>query len=307
MQSPEAAEKTQTFKRAPGLWWYLGVPNWINIGASVKHPTTRRRRSKTVLCKLWLKARSGKRCPPKNAPHWWGCPNGIYCRFAHGPEELDNINKSPAPSEQDRREAESIARIQDTYENMKDIQQNMSNAVQLGLRRSNASPIADDSGVEIDADAGDANGSICLGGQVGFGATGEIQGRSQFATVGAMSHGSDKGLLYYEVEILTGYLSQVGWASTTFSPNEVDASGVGDEPESWAYDGARAKSKGDSVIAPYGKRNVGDVVGCIFDVKCHTRILFKWRRRELYACNLNVKTLYLCISLESGEIVRKVY
>ena len=69
------------------------------------------------------------------------------------------------------------------------------------------------------------------------GSTGEIEGRSKFGTIGAISHGASTGILYYEVEILGNLWSWVG--IHFISPNEFEASGTGDEPGSWAYDGAR--------------------------------------------------------------------
>lgn len=42
---------------------------------------------------------------------------------------------------------------------------------------------------------------------------------------------------YYEVELLTGGVMQIGWADQLFKADAMNGDGVGDDVHSWAYDG----------------------------------------------------------------------
>ena len=42
---------------------------------------------------------------------------------------------------------------------------------------------------------------------------------------------------YYEVELLSGGLVQLGWATAAFTVDGEQGDGVGDTTTSWAYDG----------------------------------------------------------------------
>ena len=41
----------------------------------------------------------------------------------------------------------------------------------------------------------------------------------------------------YEVTLLTEGLMQIGWAQTGFTSNSESGDGVGDDKQSWSYDG----------------------------------------------------------------------
>lgn len=70
--------------------------------------------------------------------------------------------------------------------------------------------------------------------------SGEVRGQEEFSTVQASDSALyDFGSWYYELELLTGGLMQVGWACTGFEPSALGGNGVGDHPRSWAYDGFR--------------------------------------------------------------------
>lgn len=70
--------------------------------------------------------------------------------------------------------------------------------------------------------------------------SGEVRGQEEFSTVQASHfHLQGPGCWYYEVELVTCGLMQVGWACTGFEPSALGGDGVGDHPRSWAYDGFR--------------------------------------------------------------------
>lgn len=80
---------------------------------------------------------------------------------------------------------------------------------------------------------------------------------------------------YYEYRLLTKGLHQVGWCSGTFEPQpELDRvhnayvdHGVGDEPNSYGFDGSRQQLFVAGRPMPYGTVwKQGDVVGCYLDL-----------------------------------------
>ena len=132
-----------------------------------------KRHMKTSICKLWLKARNGKRRPPDGAPRWWGCPNGQFCRFAHGEEELKPDECTALYKPENALETASMHRIQQANSSMEEIRQSMASAVEAGL--SKAVPVTINTikgaykGVgDINITTGDADGSICLAGELGW-------------------------------------------------------------------------------------------------------------------------------------------
>jgi hypothetical protein len=81
-----------------------------------------------------------------------------------------------------------------------------------------------------------------------------------------------KGKVYYEIELSSSGVMQLGWASPCFKPAESEQNGVGDYGYSFAVDGSRKKKwyKGDH---PYGGNwswKEGDVVGCSIDFDAAT-------------------------------------
>ena len=125
------------------------------------------------------------------------------------------------------------------------------------------------------------------------GSVAEVEGLADFASVAVCGAGlwqagdgapSRPHGVYYEVELLSGGVAQIGWATSAFAEAMRTASlshssflststsmvaaalaegdGVGDHEASWAFDGSRRlKWNGESL--PYGRQwEAGDVVGC---------------------------------------------
>jgi hypothetical protein len=66
---------------------------------------------------------------------------------------------------------------------------------------------------------------------------------------------------YYEVEVVSGGLAQIGWADPGFASSADAADGVGDNDSSWAYDGSRQLKWHAEKSAPYGDAwAAGDIV-----------------------------------------------
>lgn len=73
------------------------------------------------------------------------------------------------------------------------------------------------------------------------------------------------GRYYYEIEVLSEGLMQVGFADESFRCDPSSGQGVGDHLHSWAYDGLRSK-KWNVACDSYGKRwHIGDIVGALLD------------------------------------------
>ncbi|ORX95491.1 SPRY-domain-containing protein [Basidiobolus meristosporus CBS 931.73] len=78
-----------------------------------------------------------------------------------------------------------------------------------------------------------------------------------------------EGTWYYEVQLLTAGIMQIGWATkyTAFRPEE--GVGVGDDDHSFAFDGRRKLAWSEGYPIPYGGANSwteGDILGIFLDM-----------------------------------------
>jgi hypothetical protein len=103
--------------------------------------------------------------------------------------------------------------------------------------------------------------------------TGEVEGSSDFCTaavnVAVPARALETEAWYYEVELLTAGVIQLGWARVGFSFH-AEGSGVGDDGCSWSYDGSRGAifhGENDENAMKFGATagpwKAGDVVGCL--------------------------------------------
>jgi len=76
------------------------------------------------------------------------------------------------------------------------------------------------------------------------------------------------GSWYYEATLCTSGIMQIGWATRHCQFNSEDGSGVGDDTNSFAFDGCRRKVWHRGAGEPYGPRRwrSGDVVGVLLDL-----------------------------------------
>ena len=124
----------------------------------------------------------------------------------------------------------------------------------------------------------------------------QIQTKTNFATFGVVldtSRLTKDALYYWELRLVTGGLSQVGWATGKFSPHSETGDGVGDDAYSYAYDGSRSIKLHKSESAEYGEAwSAGDVVGC------------SWNQADgTVSFSLNGKALGVCYTVPAGTLV----
>ena len=68
---------------------------------------------------------------------------------------------------------------------------------------------------------------------------------------------------------------QVGWADAHFKAVIEEGKGVGDDTNSWAYDGTRSLKWHNNVSSSYGKQwKAGDIIGCALNLNHPTEISF---------------------------------
>lgn len=94
-----------------------------------------------------------------------------------------------------------------------------------------------------------------------------LQSKSDFSTMVLVLERMPKAPVYYEVQLETAGISQVGWADLmNFRPNTDTGDGVGDDTGSFAFDGSRTRKFHDGTDETYGQEwKAGDVIGCLYD------------------------------------------
>jgi hypothetical protein len=94
-------------------------------------------------------------------------------------------------------------------------------------------------------------------------ADGTVTGSGEFnsaCVLGCALRG--EGSWYYEVELQSEGVMQLGWADNLFEGDSTNGDGVGDDTHSWAYDGVRQQAW-NGKEKDYGDQwATGDVVGC---------------------------------------------
>ena len=98
----------------------------------------------------------------------------------------------------------------------------------------------------------------------------QLQSKSEFGTMAlVLDKAPDSDCsLYFEVQVVTGGLAQVGWADLTdFAPDTEAGDGVGDHGSSYAIDGSRCQKFHSGTEESYGEPwKDGDVIGCKYNV-----------------------------------------
>ncbi|KAL8008320.1 putative vacuolar protein sorting-associated protein [Plasmopara halstedii] len=152
---------------------------------------------------------------------------------------------------------------------------------------------------------------ICLCGRVDIDRSGEIEGLSNFGSISTVGVSLFDGKWFYEVEVVTSGLIQIGWIDGYFEGSSDQGEGVGDHAHSWSYDGNRQR-RWNSGSFSYGEKwRAGDIVGCLLDLTTQEMTFFR------NGVNLGVAySVVHCsredprsglmpgISLERGEIIR---
>uniref|UniRef100_K3W722 B30.2/SPRY domain-containing protein n=1 Tax=Globisporangium ultimum (strain ATCC 200006 / CBS 805.95 / DAOM BR144) TaxID=431595 RepID=K3W722_GLOUD len=151
--------------------------------------------------------------------------------------------------------------------------------------------------------------SIC--GRVDLDRSGEIEGLSNFGSISTVGVSLFQGKWFYEVEVVTSGLIQIGWIDGYFQGSSDQGEGVGDHSHSWSYDGNRQR-RWNSGSSSYGEKwKAGDVIGCLLDLTTCEMSFFRnginlGVAYSDFKCDPSDKKTGLMpgISLERGEIIR---
>lgn len=151
--------------------------------------------------------------------------------------------------------------------------------------------------------------SVC--GRVDIDRSGEIEGLSNFGSISTVGVSLFHGKWFYEVEVVTSGLIQIGWIDGYFQGSSDQGEGVGDHTHSWSYDGNRQR-RWNSGSSSYGEKwKAGDVIGCLLDLNACEMTFFRngINLGTAYSdvkCSVSDKKSGMMpgISLERGEIIR---
>ncbi|RHY34166.1 hypothetical protein DYB32_004179 [Aphanomyces invadans] len=162
-----------------------------------------------------------------------------------------------------------------------------------------------------DVATADQNVVLPLCGRVDIDRSGEIEGLSNFGSISAVGVSLYRGKWFYEVEVVTSGLIQIGWIDGYFQGSSDQGEGVGDHAHSWSYDGNRQR-RWNSGSSAYGdKWKAGDIIGCLLNLDDLEMRFFRngvdlgvaYSNLTLIASDARAG-LMPGISLERGEIIR---
>jgi hypothetical protein len=256
--------------------WFLNTPSWAS---KVKKAKSQKNR-KTEICSDWKESRESRNAP-KNAPPWWGCPRGRRCQFAHGDEELRGV------AIEEIKKSKHLAKLNEEQKKKEDymgilmqggayVDDNEVNDLVLeGLRAAKKARMGDSTTVIETSNSKETEihkWLVTFAGDVHNSFDGEIEGKDEFSTVHVPScRITHSNQYYYEVELITDGLMQIGWINELFTIDISEGDGVGDNVNSWSFDGARRKKwhiedsdYGIDVLSSGWKE--GDIIGCFLAI-----------------------------------------
>ncbi|GMF18203.1 unnamed protein product [Phytophthora lilii] len=157
----------------------------------------------------------------------------------------------------------------------------------------------------------DQNCVVPVCGRVDIDSSGEIEGLSNFGSISTIGVSLFRGKWFYEVEVVTSGLIQVGWIDGYFQGSSDQGEGVGDHAHSWSYDGNRQR-RWNSGSSSYGEKwKAGDIIGCLLDLNTQEMTFFRngvnlGVAYSDFKCSTGDKRSGMMpgISLERGEIIR---
>ncbi|CAK5163137.1 unnamed protein product [Aphanomyces euteiches] len=274
--------------------WYLNTPTWAE-GFGKKAATRMKRKRKTIMCISWTQARA-RATPPEGAPLWWGCPRGENCNFAHGETELLGEQLTVYKREEKERKRREKEQELEQYVHPvapSELEEDLNDAFLAGLKKRaalQAQQAAQKAELEtklvfnpsetkwgtstVASRAGSwlvpLNGNVHVQ-QTTKDTNATLEGDGTFGTATAFGCALHAGKWYYEVELLTDGVIQLGWADASFEADDEEGDGVGDHVASWAYDGCREVKWTNGVSATFGSKWVaGDIIGCWVDIDAGT-------------------------------------
>jgi hypothetical protein len=221
--------------------WFMPTPSWSQgFGKKFRMKRSKSKR-KTVLCMDWVKAREEQNAP-EGAPAWWGCPRGRRCDFAHGEDELIGENKLIFKQQkiQERKDANEKLKseyLSALFDGEAESDQTAEDKVMAGLQalkraRSDVGTVIETKLPEESSESDDdvtyetikpvetmfqlLSGDVDI--KIDENGYGLLDGRAEFSTVIVGNcRISQPGSYYYEVELLTGGLLQVGFGTLAYN------------------------------------------------------------------------------------------
>jgi hypothetical protein len=168
-------------------------------------------------------------------------------------------------SERDEREREHAAAVLEYVNQSTNASEslNVNDAIQQGLAKMKRKQVC----ITDDEDAAAHQESILtLSGDFVVDQNKTLQAKSDFSTMALVLEKRPTLPVYYEVQLETAGISQIGWADLThFRPNTETGDGVGDDAGSFAFDGSRTKKFHNGLEDSYGQAcKPGDVIGCLY-------------------------------------------
>lgn len=266
--------------------WFMAVPTWADTTKESKHKKFLKSRYKTTICADWQRARLN-RTPPPGAPAFWGCPRGARCEFAHGEDELQGASRDELLRSVQSARRDELQQAKEAYMAplllQNDALADISESVAEGLRASKRSKKTTDATDEAASEratrtaAASSSGSRLASGRIVANVSPDgvgVIGDSKFGTIVLESMVCDAvGRYYFEVDLATDGLMQIGWCDDRFAPTadaDEAGDGVGDCSASWAIDGLRKITlhEGKEQACVFGASaegmswETGDTLGC---------------------------------------------
>ena len=283
-----------------GLYnWHLLTPTWADlskkaINRSQRHYKYYEQKQKR---KQLTKAEEEKRILDESLKHYVGKTNEvvetIQQSIGSAVQQGLQAQKAAAAAHQAKKRKRQEEVLQQQQQSLLDGNQQLSSLVTLS-----GDVVVVDSSESPDTDAETVEKSA-----VGVL---QMQAKSDFATAVFVldQKQQPKQRLYYEIELVTGGLAQIGWANlvatmneesqgngddkdgtskaaaAVFEPNNDEGDGVGDDASSFAFDGSRCLKFHGGTEEPYGESlgdssnssswKAGDILGCIYDANAGT-------------------------------------
>lgn len=336
--------------------WFLSAPSWADKVKIDKRKRFMAPKLKTDICLDWKRARERGNVP-EGVPIHWGCPRGSRCEFAHGESDLRGTSLVSAQEDAKAAETRKYQELKDAYmapmRVMKD-EQEVADLVSAGLRAAKrAKTSATSAASAASAASAGVSGNVTkplatpapaapaavptatpaaasasapvskvelVAGQAMVERTSEgivITSNSSFCSI-LLPCAVSEGKWFYEMELLSDGLMQVGWASDGFAC-AAEGDGVGDDAMSWAYDGYRSLAwhNGSSVV--YGPQtgeiwSAGDILTASISIDGEgegdeVKVTMAFARNGLLLgdaftfTSSTAPVFYPALSLEQGESI----
>lgn len=188
---------------------------------------------------------------------------------------------------------------------------NVSGALQQGLAAKRKREEEEANNITDDEEGAQPNSLITLSGDLVVEESNDgwkVQSQTEFGTMALVLEGDAASSLYYEVQLVTAGLAQVGWAHlSSFRPSTETGDGVGDDAASYAIDASRRLVFHDGKEVSYDSvpaAKPGDVLGCTY-TRTTKKLSFALNGKDLGVSFTLDETLPLvpALSCNQGEIL----